>query len=63
MMHRDTIELPQEKYMPQTPTRPDHGSPPGAPRWVKVLGIMFIVLVVIVVALHLTGIVQWGHMP
>jgi hypothetical protein len=41
--------------MSQTPIKPDRGSPPSTPRWVKVLGIIFIALVVLVVILHLTG--------
>jgi hypothetical protein len=28
---------------------------PNMPRWVKVLGIVFIMLIVVVVALHITG--------
>ena len=47
--------------MSQTPPKPDRGSPPATPRWVKVLGIVFIVLILAVVALHLTGTVPWGH--
>lgn len=31
------------------------GTPPSTPRWVKVLGIVLIVLVALVVILHLTG--------
>ena len=30
-------------------------SPPGAPRWVKVFGIVLVVLLVAVLAIHLTG--------
>ncbi len=41
--------------MSQTPTKPDRGSPPGTPRWVKVSAIIFIVLVLLFVILHLTG--------
>jgi hypothetical protein len=36
-------------------TRPDRGSPPSMPRWVKIFGIILIVLVLAVVAMHLTG--------
>jgi len=46
-------------------TRPDRGSPPSMPRWVKIFGIILIVLVLAVVAMHLTG-TDFGnlhHMP
>jgi hypothetical protein len=33
----------------------DPGSPPATPRWVKVFGIIGIVLVLLFVGLHLTG--------
>ena len=36
--------------------RPDHGTPPGMPRWVKVFGIILLVLVLAVVTMHLAGI-------
>jgi len=45
--------------MSQTNVVPDRGSttstPPGTPRWVKVLGIIAIVLILLFVVLHLTG--------
>lgn len=45
--------------MSQTDTKPDRGSttstPPSTPRWVKMVGIVFIVLVLLFVILHLTG--------
>jgi hypothetical protein len=41
--------------MSQTHTRPDPGAPPALPRWVKVFGIVFLVLVLALVILHLTG--------
>jgi hypothetical protein len=41
--------------MSQTPTKSDRGSPPSTPRWVKVFGIIAIVLVLVFVTLHLTG--------
>ena len=47
--------------MSQTSQKPSGGSPAGTPRWVKVLGIIFIVVVLAVVALHLSGTVPWGH--
>jgi hypothetical protein len=46
--------------MSQTPP------PPAGPRWVKVFGVIFILLVGVVVAMHLAG-VDFGstlhHMP
>ncbi len=44
-----------------TGVRADHGSPPSAPRWVKVFGIIVIVLVLLIVILHLTGNSPGGH--
>lgn len=45
--------------MSQTDGRPDHGSatstPPATPRWVKMFGIIFVILVLLFVMLHLTG--------
>ncbi len=41
--------------MSQMPVKPNPGSPPSTPRWVKVLVIIFIALVLLVVILHLTG--------
>ena len=46
-------------------TRPDRGSPSSMPCWVKIFGIILIVLVLAVVAMHLTG-TDFGnlhHMP
>jgi hypothetical protein len=40
---------------------PARGSTTGAPRWVKVFGIIAIVLVVAFVVLHLTGLAPEGH--
>jgi len=47
--------------MSQTNVKPDRGSPPGTPRWVKVLGIIAIILLVLFVILHLTGNGFGGH--
>jgi hypothetical protein len=44
-----------------TPVRPDHGSPYSTPGWVKVFGIIVIVLVLLFVILHLTGGGFGGH--
>ncbi len=41
---------------------PDRESPPSVPRWVKVFGIIAIVLVLLVAGLHLTGNTP-THMP
>ena len=50
-----------ETSMSQTQMGPKRGSPPGTPRWVKVLVILFIVLILLVVILHLTGNDFGGH--
>ncbi len=42
---------------------PDRGSPPSTPRWVKVFGIIVIVLLLLFVILHLTGGGLGGHTP
>ena len=44
-----------------TDVRCDGESPPGAPRWVKVFGIIALVLVVSFLARHLTGGGVRGH--
>ena len=58
--------------MSQTHTKPDRGSTYSTPRWVKVFGIIFIVLVLLFVTLQLTGISlggivspmgHWLHQP
>jgi hypothetical protein len=41
--------------MSQTPVN-DHGSPPSTPGWVKVLGIVIIVLTLLAVIILVTGI-------
>jgi hypothetical protein len=41
--------------MAETRRQSDPESPPGIPRWVKVFGIIFIILVLVFVILHLTG--------
>jgi hypothetical protein len=42
---------------------PDRGSTIGTPRWVKVFGIIFIILVLMFVILHLFGRGLGGHTP
>jgi hypothetical protein len=41
--------------MAESHTRPDPEAPPSVPRWVKVFGIVFLVLVLVFVILHLSG--------
>lgn len=41
--------------MADTRMRPDPEAPPGVPRWVKLFGIVLLVLVLVLVVLHLTG--------
>ena len=36
--------------------RPNHGSPPGIPRWVKVFGIVALILILLVAIIMFTGI-------
>ncbi|MDQ6674997.1 MAG: hypothetical protein M3069_30385 [Chloroflexota bacterium] len=43
-------------------TQPDSESPPSTPRWVKSLGIIAIVLLLVFAGLHLTGNAP-THMP
>ncbi|HKQ05645.1 MAG TPA: hypothetical protein VJ464_10970 [Blastocatellia bacterium] len=47
--------------MSQTHTGPDRGSDVGMPRWVKVFGIIAIVVVLLFIILHLTGNSLGGH--
>ena len=44
-----------------TGVRQRRGSPPSTPRWVKVFGIVAVVLVLLFVILHLTGHSPGGH--
>ena len=47
-----------------TDVRPDRGSTYSTPRWVKVFGIMFIILIVLFIILHLMGLGFGGlHSP
>jgi hypothetical protein len=48
--------IPGEISMSQTPVKPDRESPPSTPRWVKVLVIIALALLLLFVALELTGI-------
>lgn len=49
--------------MAQTEFAPDRRSAPGTPRWVKVFGIIVLVLVLLFITLHLTGHSPMNHMP
>ncbi len=40
---------------------PNEGSPPAAPRWVKLAGVILIVVILIVIIMHLTGNSPGGH--
>ena len=48
--------------MSQTHEGPDRRSAPGTPRWVKVFGVIALVLVLLFVVLHLTGLSPMNHM-
>jgi len=41
--------------MSQTHTKPDRGSPASTPRWVKVFGIIGVVVILLVVIILATG--------
>lgn len=47
----------------QTPMKPDRSAPPPMPRWVKAFGAALLVLILVVIALHLTGNNLGGHIP
>ncbi len=47
--------------MSQTQKEPGRRAPPSTPRWVKVSAIIVIVLVLLFVIAHLTGISPMGH--
>lgn len=47
--------------MSENPTKSKHPSYPGTPRWVRVFGIIFVLLIVAVVVLHLTGNSPFGN--
>ena len=61
----------EDTHMAAPPSTPDanidlesdHESAPSMPRWVKMFGIVFIVLVLLLVILHLTGGGFKGHTP
>jgi len=44
------------KNMSQTPVKPDWGSPPSTPRWVKVFGISALILILLISIIIFTGI-------
>ena len=41
----------------------ERGSPPATPRWVKALGVVALVLLLLVLVLHLTGLAPTHKMP
>jgi hypothetical protein len=50
------IDRPSHPYSSDDAgVRPDRESPPSTPRWVKVFGVIGLVLVLLFVILHLTG--------
>jgi len=46
---------PYHKSGDDTSVRPELESPPSTPTWVKVMGIIFLILIVLFVILHLAG--------
>ena len=46
----------EESHMATISRDHDNGSPPGTPRWVKVFGIVVLVLVLLVVVMMATGV-------
>jgi hypothetical protein len=40
--------------------RPGRGSPPRTPRWVKAFGMITVIVLILFVILHLTGLVGMG---
>ena len=55
----DTVHSVED---PDSDSEPAHESPPGTPRWVKVFGIVLIVLLLAFAGLHLSGHAP-THMP
>lgn len=45
------------------PSPPPEASPPGAPRWLKLSGIIVAALVVVIVILAVTGVLGGQHGP
>jgi hypothetical protein len=50
-----------ETYMTQPPIKPNRAPEPAMPRWVKIFVAAFIVLVLVVIAMHLAGVDFGGH--
>jgi hypothetical protein len=48
--------------MAQSPESEHRNGTPDTPRWVKVFGLVFALLVVLFIALHLTGRGLGGHL-
>jgi hypothetical protein len=49
--------------MTDSPPYPDDGDDTRTPRWVKVSGVIALVLIVLLVLMHLTGGGLGGHAP
>lgn len=48
--------------MTQPPIKPNRPPAPAMPRWVKIFVAIFILLVLVVVAMHLAGVDFGGHL-
>jgi hypothetical protein len=48
--------------MTQPPITPNRPPAPATPRWVKIFVAIFIILVLIVVAMHIAGVDFGGHL-
>ena len=51
-----------ENFMTQPPITPNRPPSPVTPRWVKIFVAIFIILVLVVVAMHLAGVDFGGHL-
>jgi len=49
--------------MSQTHEDTEGGSAPSTPRWVKVFGIVVLLLILLYIVLHLAGLSPTGHGP
>jgi hypothetical protein len=49
--------------MSQSEEGPQSNAPPSTPSWVKVFGVIAILLILLFVILHLTGLSPTGHGP
>ena len=58
-----SLKLYKERSMAQSPLNPRQGPTPATPRWVKIFVAIFIILILVVIAVHLAGFNFGGHMP